>query len=136
MVLHHLELFRSELAGLEQDVVRDTDLSEIVKRRGSADQFGFVPCVVAVLGRERETVDGLDLGFVQIVGSLVHLLLGHLVLVPQNLMYGSRLEQVGDAQNHLGRIERLGEEILGTPRENAFCFASGESSAVSTRIGR
>ena len=39
VLLHHLVFLRRQLAGLEQDVVRDADLADVVHGGGDLDQF-------------------------------------------------------------------------------------------------
>src|SRR5689334_11835032 len=129
--LHELELFTGQRTSFEQNAVRDTDLSDIVERRGAANQLGcrglqldrlrqhrrdftnalgVIPgVVVAELDRDRQSLQNLELRLLQLASALYDLVLELRVLIPQTLIEELRLEQVTNAQQHFTGIERLAD---------------------------
>jgi hypothetical protein len=127
---HLRELVGGQAAGLEQDAIRDGDLADVVQRSGLAQQrelaLGHAErradahgqlgdarrvlagVVVAVLGREREALDDLQLGVLHEQAS---------VLVGERLGRGVRAAraQVEDGEQRRERQDRRGGAAGGEP---------------------
>ena len=145
--LHQVELFVGQVRVLQQDLVGDPDLADVVQRCGAAKDFdlggaepdrggeqsGGAPdalsvllrVVVAVLCRQRQALQQLEPGLFQVGGALADSLLEVLVAVEQLQLQAPRLEQVGDPQAHLDRLERLAQEVVGAGGQRALARRSG-----------
>jgi hypothetical protein len=128
-------------AGLEPDGVRDADLADVVQRGGeaqvldgvvreaelageqgggAADALGvLLRVVVAVLGGEREALERLLAGVLEVGGAGADPALEVVVAVLERALQAARLEEVADAQEDLHAVERLRDEVLGAQAERA-----------------
>ena len=89
------------------------------QRADAADPPGvLLRVVVAVLGREREALEHLQAGLVEIARPLGHLVLEVRVLLAQPILKLFDLKQVAHPQQQLDAIQRLGQEIAGAHRES------------------
>ena len=126
---------------LQQQVVGDADLADVVQPRGVADQrrlrrlepqlereqlaraadaVGVLARgVVAVLARERQPVEHLELGVLELGRPLLRRARAGDRCALQFDPQVARLQQVADAQQHLGDVDRLGQEIACAERERA-----------------
>ena len=139
--LHRRELLGRVLAGLQQQVVGDADLADVVQPRRVADErrlgwihaelereqlarpadpVGVLPGrVVAVLGREREAVEHLELRVLELARALHYALVQEVVGALELDAQVARLQEVAHAQQHLGHVDRLGQEIACAERQRA-----------------
>ncbi len=146
--LHRRELRRGVLAGLEEQLVRDADLADVVQPRGLADEdglrrvdaelegeqlarapdpVGVLPRrVVAVLGREREAVEHLVLGVLELARALEHALVQEVVGALELDAQVARLQEVAHAQQDLRDVDRLREEITRSERQRAALRLGGD----------
>jgi hypothetical protein len=90
---------------------------QVLEHRGRVERRGEQP---APLGEQRRARLGR---------------LGALARPPLVLLQHARVEQVLDAQQHLGGVERLGDEVARASA-SAYSLASPVTSAVSTSTGR
>jgi hypothetical protein len=89
----------------------------------------FSGLVVAVLGRDRQALDDLQVCFLELARAGAHPLFERGVLAAQLALQEARQQEIADAQDGLGRIERLVQEVARAHRERA-------SSRLGRRIGR
>ena len=150
MALHHLELLDRELPGRQEDVVGDADLADVVEA-GRAPQEVHVPLgntqllgeerrhasdaervlarvVVSVFGGQRQALERLDVGVLELFGSFLHPILERPLLRFQLQVKEADVEHVRDPEKHLVDVQRLREEVS---------CASGErtTTGVRRRVG-
>ena len=137
--LDELELGLAEGSRLEQDRVGDPDLPDVVEGRRAGDELGVAPLepermgeqprqpsdaarvlarvVVAILGREREPVENLEPGVLELLRAFADASLELASLLFEQEVAEAGLQQVADPQHDLDGVERLGEKVPGPHRE-------------------
>jgi hypothetical protein len=137
--LHRGELDRRERSWLQQDRVWDADLADVVEWCGAAQQLHRLGIAVQLLGQQagqqphalgvppgrvvaelrcpRQAVEDVAAGRLQLLRSLADQRLEAVVVVAQLPVQPARSQQVLDPQPDLVGLERLGDEVLGAPRE-------------------
>ena len=75
--------------------------------------------VVAVLGRERQPVEHLELGVLELPRALRDALVQEVVVASQLDAEVAGLQEVAHAQQHLGHVDRLRQEVARAERQRA-----------------
>src|SRR5437899_9594578 len=139
MLSHEILFVSIQRTGLEQDRVGDPDLADVVEGRCVADRLGkvarepellreqrchstYASCVlaggvIAKLGYERQAIEHLPTGLLEVACALDHPFLEHSVLMLELELQVARLEQVAHPQQNLGVVKRLAEEVTGPERQ-------------------
>ena len=100
-------------AGVEAELERE-------QLARAADAVGVLAGrVVAVLGRQCEAVEHLELGVLELARALRDALVQEVVVALQLDAEVARLQEVAHAQQHLGHVDRLGQEVARAQRQRA-----------------
>ena len=76
-------------------------------------------CVVTVLGRQRQPVEHLELGVLELPRAQRDALVQQVVVLLQLDAEVAGLQEVAHAQQHLGHVDRLRQEVTRAQRQRA-----------------